>query len=286
MRQLQITQSITNRDSVSFDKYLHEVGKEGLITIEEEVELAQRIKKGDDEALDKLVRANLRFVISVAKQYQNRGLSLLDMINEGNLGLIKAAKKFDETRGFKFISYAVWWIRQAIIQAIAEQSRVIRLPLNKIGDLNKMYRIFEKYEKEYQRKPTNTEVAEIMDFTEKKIAELLQKSSRIVSVDTPFKEGENNSLLDVIEDNESITAERELLRQSLRIEIDRILGTLTERESDVIKMFYGIGQQSMTLEEVGKKLVLSRERVRQIREKALRRIRHTSKSEILKKYLG
>jgi RNA polymerase primary sigma factor len=286
MRQLKITKSITNRESASLDKYLQEIGKELLITVEEEVELAQRIKKGDREALEKLTRANLRFVVSVAKQYQNQGLSLPDLINEGNLGLIKAAEKFDETRGFKFISYAVWWIRQSILQALAEQSRIVRLPLNQVGSLNKLNKAFNKFEQEYERTPTPEELAETLDLPKEKVADTLRVSGRHVSVDAPFIEGEDNSLLDVLVNSDSPKADSKLLGESLNREIERALSTLTERERDIIKLFFGIGVQEMTLEEIGERFGLTRERVRQIKEKAIRRLRHTSRSKLLKGYLG
>jgi len=286
MRQLKITKSITNRESASLDKYLQEIGKEVLITVEEEVELAQRIKKGDREALEKLTRANLRFVVSVAKQYQNQGLSLPDLINEGNLGLIKAAEKFDETRGFKFISYAVWWIRQSILQALAEQSRIVRLPLNQVGSLNKLNKAFNKFEQENERTPTPEELAETLDLPKEKVADTLRVSGRHVSVDAPFVEGEDNSLLDVLVNSDSPKADSKLLSESLNREIERALSTLTERERDIIKLFFGIGIQEMTLEEIGERFGLTRERVRQIKEKAIRRLRHTSRSKLLKGYLG
>ena len=286
MRQLKITKSITNRESASLDKYLQEIGKEDLITVEEEVELAQRIKKGDRTALEKLTRANLRFVVSVAKQYQNQGLSLPDLINEGNLGLIKAAEKFDETRGFKFISYAVWWIRQSILQALAEQSRIVRLPLNQVGSLNKINKAFSKFEQENERIPSAEELADVLEITKEKIADTMRVSGRHVSVDAPFIEGEDNSLLDVLVNNDSPIADRALINESLIREIERALATLTERERDIIKLFFGIGVQEMTLEEIGEKFGLTRERVRQIKEKAIRRLRHTSRSKLLKSYLG
>ena len=286
MRQLKITKSITNRESASLDKYLQEIGKEELITVEEEVELAQRIKKGDRTALEKLTRANLRFVVSVAKQYQNQGLSLPDLINEGNLGLIKAAEKFDETRGFKFISYAVWWIRQSILQALAEQSRIVRLPLNQVGSLNKINKAFSKFEQENERIPSTEELADVLEITKEKIADTMRVSGRHVSVDAPFIEGEDNSLLDVLVNNDSPIADRSLINESLVREIERALATLTERERDIIKLFFGIGVQEMTLEEIGEKFGLTRERVRQIKEKAIRRLRHTSRSKLLKSYLG
>ena len=282
MRQLKITKSITNRESASLDKYLQEIGREDLITVEEEVELAQRIKKGDHAALEKLTRANLRFVVSVAKQYQNQGLSLPDLINEGNLGLIKAAEKFDETRGFKFISYAVWWIRQSILQALAEQSRIVRLPLNQVGSLNKI----SKFEQENERRPSPEELAEELDIPVDKISDTLKVSGRHISVDAPFVEGEDNSLLDVLVNDDSPIADRSLINESLSKEIDRALKQLTPRESEIIKMFFGIGCQEMTLEEIGDKFGLTRERVRQIKEKAIRRLRTASRSKLLKTYLG
>jgi len=286
MRQLKITKSITNRESASLDKYLQEIGKEELITVEEEVELAQRIRKGDRTALEKLTRANLRFVVSVAKQYQNQGLSLPDLINEGNLGLIKAAEKFDETRGFKFISYAVWWIRQSILQALAEQSRIVRLPLNQVGSLNKINKAFSKFEQENERVPSTEELADVLEIAKEKIADTLRVSGRHVSVDAPFIDGEDNTLLDVLPNIDSPNADRALINESLVREIERALATLTERERDIIKLFFGIGVQEMTLEEIGEKFGLTRERVRQIKEKAIRRLRHTSRSKLLKSYLG
>jgi len=286
MRQLKITKSITNRESASLDKYLQEIGKENLITVEEEVELAQRIRKGDRIALEKLTKANLRFVVSVAKQYQNQGLSLPDLINEGNLGLIKAAEKFDETRGFKFISYAVWWIRQSILQALAEQSRIVRLPLNQVGSLNKINKAHSKFEQEFERTPSPEELATILELPKEKVVDTLRVSGRHISVDAPFVEGEDNSLLDVLENKDSPIADVTLINESLSREIERSLATLTERERDIIKLFFGITCQEMTLEEIGEKFGLTRERVRQIKEKAIRRLRHTSKSKLLKTYLG
>ena len=286
MRQLKITKSITNRESASLDKYLQEIGKEELITVEEEVELAQRIKKGDQKALEKLTKANLRFVVSVAKQYQNQGLSLPDLINEGNLGLIKAAEKFDETRGFKFISYAVWWIRQSILQALAEQSRIVRLPLNQVGSLNKINKAYSRFEQENERKPSAEELSVVLDLPAEKISDTLRVSGRHISVDAPFVEGEANSLLDVLINDDSPNADHALISESLSREIDRALATLTEREQDIIKLFFGIGCSEMTLEEIGEKFGLTRERVRQIKEKAIRRLRHTSRSKLLKTYLG
>ncbi len=286
MRQLKITKSITNRESASLDKYLQEIGREDLITVEQEVELAQAIKKGDRKALEKLTRANLRFVVSVAKQYQNQGLSLPDLINEGNLGLIKAAEKFDETRGFKFISYAVWWIRQSILQALAEQSRIVRLPLNQVGSLNKISKAFSKFEQEHERKPSAEELAEELDVPVEKISDTLKVSGKHISVDAPFVEGEDNSLLDVLVNDDAPVADKTLMNESLAKEIDRALATLTERECDIIKMFFGIGCQEMTLEEIGDKFGLTRERVRQIKEKAIRRLRVGARSKLLKSYLG
>ena len=286
MRQLKITKSITNRESASLDKYLQEIGKEDLITVEEEVELAQRIRKGDQKALEKLTRANLRYVVSVAKQYQNQGLSLPDLINEGNLGLIKAAEKFDETRGFKFISYAVWWIRQSILQALAEQSRIVRLPLNQVGSLNKINKAFSRFEQENERRPSPEELADSLDLPAEKVADTLRVSGRHISVDAPFVEGEDNSLLDVLVNDDSPIADRTLINESLSTEVERALSTLTERERDIIKLFFGINCQEMTLEEIGEKFGLTRERVRQIKEKAIRRLRHSSRSKLLKTYLG
>lgn len=287
MRQLKITQSITNRESASLDKYLQEIGREELITVEEEVELAQAIRKGDRRALEKLTKANLRFVVSVAKQYQNQGLSLPDLINEGNIGLIKAAEKFDETRGFKFISYAVWWIRQSILQALAEQSRIVRLPLNQVGTLNKINKALQKFEQENGRRPSPEELAFELDMPEEKVAEALKVSGKHVSVDAPFVEGEDNSLLDVLVNEDAPNTDRLLINESLSTEIDRALATLSEREADIIKLFFGIGCQEMTLEEIGDKFTLSRERVRQIKEKAIRRLRQSDKCrQQLKGYLG
>jgi RNA polymerase primary sigma factor len=287
MRQLKITKSITNRESASLDKYLQEIGRESLITAEEEVELAKKIKKGDQKALERLTKANLRFVVSVSKQYQNQGLSLPDLINEGNLGLIKAAQRFDETRGFKFISYAVWWIRQSILQALAEQSRIVRLPLNQVGSLNKINKAFSKLEQEFEREPTAEELAGILDLPEDKIADTMKVSGRHVSMDAPLLQGEESSLYDVLPNNDSPRADSDLINESLQKEIERSLATLTERERDVIKLFFGIGMNhGLTLEEIGAKFDLTRERVRQIKEKAIRRLRHTSRSKLLKAYLG
>ncbi len=286
MRQLKITKSITNRESASLDKYLQEIGKEELITVEEEVELAQRIRKGDQEALEKLTKANLRFVVSVAKQYQNQGLSLPDLINEGNLGLIKAAEKFDETRGFKFISYAVWWIRQSILQALAEQSRIVRLPLNQVGSLNKINKASARFEQEHERIPSPEELAAELELPRDKVADTLRVAGRHISVDAPFADGEDNSLLDVLINTDSPNADRGLINESLATEVERALETLTDRERDIIRYFFGIGCSEMTLEEIGEKFDLTRERVRQIKEKAIRRLRHSSRSKLLKSYLG
>lgn len=286
MRQLKITKSITNRESAALDKYLQEIGHEDLISIEEEIELAQRIKKGDRKALEKLTKANLRFVVSVAKQYQNQGLSLPDLINEGNLGLIKAAEKFDETRGFKFISYAVWWIRQSILQAIAEQSRIVRLPLNQVGSVNKINRILNKFEQEHERRPNVDEIADQIDLPEDKIVEAMKVNGKHISVDAPIMEGADSSLLDVLPNTESTMADNELVMESLREEVASALNVLNERERNIIECFYGINQREMTLEEIGDKFGLTRERVRQIKEKALRRLRQNTKSKQLKAYLG
>ena len=287
MRQLKITKQVTNRETASLDKYLQEIGKVDLITAEEEVELAQRIKKGDQFALEKLTKANLRFVVSVAKQYQNQGLTLPDLINEGNLGLIKAAQRFDETRGFKFISYAVWWIRQSILQALAEQSRIVRLPLNQVGSLNKINKAFSKLEQEFERPPSSDELANALDLPEDKVKDTLKVSGRHVSVDAPFTDGEENSLLDVMVNNDSPKADIKLMKESLQREIERSLSTLSDREKDVVMLFFGIGMQhGLTLEEIGAKFDLTRERVRQIKEKAIRRLRHNSRSKLLKAYLG
>ena len=286
MRQLKITKSITNRESASLDKYLQEIGREELITVEQEVELAARIRKGDRRALETLTKANLRFVVSVAKQYQNQGLSLPDLINEGNLGLIKAAEKFDETRGFKFISYAVWWIRQSILQALAEQARIVRLPLNQVGSLNKITKALAKFEQENERRPSSEELASIIGLPVDKIGDTLKVQGRHISVDAPFVEGEDNSLLDVLVNDDSPMADKTLVNESLSKEIDRALDTLTPREKDIIRMFFGIGTHEMTLEEIGQTFGLTRERVRQIKEKAIRRLRQNSRSRLLKSYLG
>jgi RNA polymerase primary sigma factor len=288
MRQLKISKQITNRESQSLDKYLQEIGKVELLTPDEEVELARRIKQGDQVALEKLTKANLRFVVSVAKQYQNQGLSLGDLINEGNLGLIKAAKRFDETRGFKFISYAVWWIRQSILQALAEQSRIVRLPLNRVGALNKIGKAFSKLEQEFEREPSPDEIAQVLEnMSEDEISDTLKISGRHVSVDAPFIPGEENRLLDVLENDSEPNPDSELINESLSKEVERALSTLTQREAEVIRLYFGIGvEHSLTLEEIGEKFDLTRERVRQIKEKAIRRLRHTSRSKGLKTYLG
>ncbi len=286
MRQLKISKSITNRESASLDRYLQEIGREQLITVEEEVELAQAIRRGDRRALEKMTRANLRFVVSVAKQYQNQGLSLPDLINEGNLGLIKAAEKFDETRGFKFISYAVWWIRQSILQALAEQSRIVRLPLNQVGVLNKITKALAQFEQENERRPSAEELADRLDVDQHKITETLKVSGKHISVDAPFAEGEDNSLLDVLTSDSAPNTDSTLMNESLCTELERVLSTLTEREADIIKLFYGIGgKQEMTLEEIGETFGLTRERVRQIKEKALRKLRDEQVCDSLIPYL-
>ena len=287
MRQLKITKQVTNRETASLDKYLQEIGKVDLITADEEVELAQRIKAGDQVALEKLTKANLRFVVSVAKQYQNQGLTLPDLINEGNLGLIKAAQRFDETRGFKFISYAVWWIRQSILQALAEQSRIVRLPLNKIGSINKINKTFAFLEQSHERPPSAEEISKELDMTINDVKESMKNSGRHVSMDAPLVEGEDSNLYDVLRSGESPNPDKDLLHESLRTEIERALETLTPREADVIRLYFGLGNQHpMTLEEIGETFDLTRERVRQIKEKAIRRLKHTSRSKILKTYLG
>ena len=288
MRQLKITKSITNRESQSLEKYLQEIGKVDLLTPEEEVDLAKRIKQGDQIALEKLTKANLRFVVSVAKQYQNQGLSLSDLINEGNLGLIKAAQRFDETRGFKFISYAVWWIRQSILQALAEQSRIVRLPLNKVGSLNKINKAFSELEQQFEREPSAEELAEMLEITTDEVETTLGVAARHVSMDAPFVEGEDNSLLDVLENNTMPGTDSHLdYADSLRREIERSLGTLTDRQADVIKLYFGIGvEHPLSLEDIGDKFGLTRERVRQIKDKAINKLRATSRSKLLKTYLG
>lgn len=287
MRQLKITKQVTNRETASLDKYLQEIGKVDLITADEEVELAQKIKAGDQLALEKLTKANLRFVVSVAKQYQNQGLTLPDLINEGNLGLIKAAQRFDETRGFKFISYAVWWIRQSILQALAEQSRIVRLPLNKIGSINKINKMYAFLEQSSERPPTAEEIAKELDMTINDVKESMKNSGRHVSMDAPLIDGEDSNLYDVMRSGESPNPDRALIQESLRVEIERSLETLTPREADVIRLYFGLGdQQPMTLEEIGETFDLTRERVRQIKEKAIRRLKHTTRSKILMTYLG
>jgi len=284
---LKITKQYTNRESQSLDKYLQEIGKVDLLTPEQEIEFAVRIRKGDQVALEKLVKANLRFVVSVAKQYQNQGLTLGDLINEGNLGLIKAAKRFDETRGFKFISYAVWWIRQSILQALAEQSRIVRLPLNRVGALNKIGRAYSNLEQEYEREPTASELAKELDMDVDEVAEALKISGRHISVDAPFSQGEENRLLDVLQNEEQPSPDYGLMSLSLQNDIERALSTLTEREAEVIKLYFGLNKEhSLTLEEIGEKFNLTRERVRQIKEKAIRRLRHASRSRNLRTYLG
>ncbi len=287
MRQLKISKQITNRESQSLDKYLQEIGKVDLLTPDEEVDLAKRIRDGDQFALERLTKANLRFVVSVAKQYQNQGLSLGDLINEGNLGLIKAAQRFDETRGFKFISYAVWWIRQSILQALAEQSRIVRLPLNRVGSLNKISKTFSELEQKFEREPSPDELAEVLEVTTSEVVDTLKISGRHVSMDAPFVQGEENSLLDVLENDGEETPDSGLISDSLRKEVQRALSTLTPREADVVMLYFGLnGEHAMTLEEIGERFNLTRERVRQIKEKAIRRLRHTSRSKALKTYLG
>ena len=287
MRQLNITKQVTNRETASLDKYLHDIGKVELITAEEEVELARKIKNGDQAALEKLTKANLRFVVSVAKQYQNQGLSLPDLINEGNVGLIKAAEKFDETRGFKFISYAVWWIRQSILQALAEQSRIVRLPLNKIGTINKINKAYAYLEQELEREPRADEIAKMLDITEAEVRDSLRNSSRHLSMDASLTQDEDNNMYDVLKSEDSPTPDKGLLYESLKTEVNRVIATLPQREADILKLYFGLdSKHPMTLEEIGEKFDLTRERVRQIKEKALRRLKHTSKCKILKSYLG
>ena len=287
MRQLKITKQVTNRETASLDKYLQEIGKVELITADEEVALAQRIKQGDRAALEKLTKANLRFVVSVSKQYQNQGLSLPDLINEGNLGLIKAAQRFDETRGFKFISYAVWWIRQSILQALAEQSRIVRLPLNKIGSINKINKAYAKLEQEFEREPNSDEIAGLLEISENEVKESMRNSGRHVSMDAPLVQDEDNNMYDVLRSDDGPTPETELLYESLRKEIERAVATLTPREADVVRLYFGLnGEHPLTLEEIGERFDLTRERVRQIKEKAIRRLKHTSRSKILKTYPG
>ena len=286
MRQLKISKSITSRESHALDRYLTEIGREDLLSLDDEIELSQRIRKGDKEALDRLVRANLRFVVSVAKQYQNQGLPLPDLITEGNIGLIKAAEKFDETRGFKFISYAVWWIRQTILQALAEQSRIVRLPLNQVSAVSRMKKVIQQFEQEYERKPSALELAELTDVAEDKIHDALRSDGRHVSVDAPFQEGEDNSLLDVMTNPDMPSTDNVMMGESLTLEIDRVLSSLKEREELVIRMSFGIGEREMTLDEIGDKLGLTRERVRQIKEKAIKQLRESGMSKQLKAYLG
>lgn len=286
MRQLKISKSITSRESHALDRYLTEIGREDLLSLDDEIELSQRIRKGDKEALDRLVRANLRFVVSVAKQYQNQGLPLPDLITEGNIGLIKAAEKFDETRGFKFISYAVWWIRQTILQALAEQSRIVRLPLNQVSAVSRMKKVIQQFEQEYERKPSAQELAELTDVAEDKIHDALRSDGRHVSVDAPFQEGEDNSLLDVMTNPDMPSTDNVMMGESLTLEIDRVLSSLKEREELVIRMSFGIGEREMTLDEIGDKLGLTRERVRQIKEKAIKQLRESGMSKQLKAYLG
>ena len=287
MRQLKITKSITNRNSASLDKYLQDIGKENLLSVEEEVDLAQRIRKGDQTALEKLTKANLRFVVSVAKQYQHQGLSLPDLINEGNMGLMKAASKFDETRGFKFISYAVWWIRQSILQALAEQSRIVRLPLNQVGAINKIYRYYAEFQQENRREPTNAEISEALDISKKKISMVMKASGKHVSMDAPLtSDADSNSLIDVLENTNIDSTDVQLMRESLYKEVKRALQTLPEREAKIIEHFFGIGAEQLSLREIGDMLGLTRERVRQLKERALRKLRKTSRSKHLKTYLG
>jgi RNA polymerase primary sigma factor len=287
MRQLKIIKQVTNRETPSLDKYLHEIGKVELINAEEEVELARRIRKGDPEALEKLIKANLRFVVSVAKQYQNQGLSLPDLINEGNLGLIKAAQRFDETRGFKFISYAVWWIRQSILQALAEQARIVRLPLNKIGSINKINKTFNQLEQAFEREPTFAEIAQVMEIAPEEIKDALRSSGRHVSMDAPLQEGEEGNLYDVLLNSDTPSPDKGLITESLRKEIERALSTLTYREASIVRLYFGLnGKHPHTLEEIGEEFSLTRERVRQIKEKAIKRLKHTTRSKILKSYLG
>ncbi|MCW0484720.1 sigma-70 family RNA polymerase sigma factor [Gaoshiqia sediminis] len=287
MRQLKITKQVTNRETLSLDKYLHEIGKVGLLTAEKEVELAKRIKKGDREALEELIKANLRFVVSVSKQYQNQGLSLPDLINEGNLGLIKAAQRFDETRGFKFISYAVWWIRQSILQALAEQARIVRLPLNKIGSINKINRTFSKLEQEFQREPTPEEVANILETTSDMVEDAMKVSTHHISMDAPLRDEDDNSLYDIMLNNESPSPDNGLITNSLRKEIERTLSTLGERESEILKYYFGLsGYRQHTLEEIGDVFGLTRERVRQIKEKSIKKLKNNYRNRLLKAYLG
>lgn len=286
MRQLKITNSITNRESESLEKYLQEIGREELLSTDEEVELAQRIHKGDRKALERLTKANLRFVVSVAKQYQSKGLTLSDLINEGNMGLIRAAQTFDETRGFKFISYAVWWIRQSILKAIAEQGRLVHVPLNQIGSINKINKMLNRFEQENGRRPSVDEIAEEVNLPQEKVGEAMLANAHHVSVDAPFVDGEDNSLLDILVNNDAPMADGQLVLESLRTEITSVLQVLNERERNIVTAFYGIGQPEMTLEEIGNKYGLTRERVRQIKEKAIRRLRNNTRNKLLKTYLG
>ncbi|MFA6402470.1 MAG: RNA polymerase sigma factor RpoD/SigA [Salinivirgaceae bacterium] len=287
MRQLKITKQVTNRDTQSLDKYLHEIGKEELLSADEEVDLARRIKKGDSSALDRLIKGNLRFVVSVSKQYQNQGLSLPDLINEGNLGLIKAAQRFDETRGFKFISYAVWWIRQSILQALAEQARIVRLPLNKIGSINKINKTLARLEQEFEREPTAEEIAKMLDIHADDVKKALASSNRHISMDAPLQQGEDGSMYEVIPNKDGILPDRNLINDSLRKEIERTLTTLSQREADILRYYFGLnGTPPHTLEEIGEKFDLTRERVRQIKEKAIRKLKQTSRCKNLKAYLG
>jgi RNA polymerase primary sigma factor len=287
MRQLKITKQVTNRDTPSLDKYLQEIGKVELISPDEEVSLARRIKSGDPDALSKLVKANLRFVVSVAKQYQNQGMSLPDLINEGNLGLIKAAQRFDETRGFKFISYAVWWIRQAILQALAEQARIVRLPVNKIGSINRINRAFSRLEQEFEREPSSQEIADILEVASEEVKESLKTNGRTVSMDAPISSEEDNNMYDVLQSNDAPSPDKNLINESLAYEIERALSTLSPREAKVLKLYFGINMKHpFTLEEIGEELTLTRERVRQIKEKAIKRIQYTTRCRILKTYLG
>jgi RNA polymerase primary sigma factor len=287
MRQLKIIKQVTNREALSVDKYLHEISKEDLLTAEQEVELARRIKKGDEQALEKLIRSNLRFVVSVAKQYQNQGLSLPDLINEGNLGLIKAARRFDETRGFKFISYAVWWIRQSILQALAEQARIVRLPLNKIGSINKINRALAELEQRHEREPSIQEISKTLELAPEEIKEAMKNSNKPLSMDAPLNEEEEDSMYDIMESDENPPPDENLINESLNREIERALSSLTEREAKIIRLYYGLGNKHpFTLEEIGEKINLTRERVRQIKEKAIKRLKHTTRNKILKSYLG
>jgi RNA polymerase primary sigma factor len=287
MRQLKITKQVTNRDTPSLDKYLQEIGRVELISPEEEVSLARRIRTGDQEALKKLINANLRFVVSVAKQYQNQGMSLPDLINEGNLGLMKAAQRFDETRGFKFISYAVWWIRQSILQGLAEQARIVRLPVNKIGSINRINRAFAKLEQEFEREPNSQEIAEMLQMIHEDVKDALKTNTRTLSMDAPISSDEENTMYDVLQSNETPSPDKNLINESLSFEIERALSTLSSRESKVLKLYFGLGMKHpFTLEEIGEELNLTRERVRQIKEKAIKRIQYTTRCRILKTYLG